>query len=173
MTMARRQLSEKINSLGNTEHLEIYKIIQENGVSFTENNNGIFFNLTTLSEEVLNIITNFVHYCCENKTELDAYDKKLKECKYRNNINNILKAPTYQSSINEPLDKRERWKDLIEEIDKTGAVRDFVEKINTNVEKQCAKRLGTKYAMARKKFVKKSLGDLEIKDELMEEAYLE
>lgn len=170
-SITRRQLNEKIQTLGNTEHLEIFKILQDNNVLFSENQNGIFFNLTTLDDHVLKQINDFVNYCCENKTELDEYDKRLKECKFRNNISNIMKVSGYQSGINEPVDKKERWKDLIEEVDKTHIVKDFIDKIHMNAEKQCAKRSGGKYVMSRKKFMKRNVADTDFTDELLLEEY--
>ena len=171
MTAVKRQLSDKINSLGSTEHIEIFKILQEHGVPHSENNNGVFFNLTTLDEGILKRIHDFVNYCYENKTELDEYDKRLKECKFRNNITNIMRTPNYQSSINEPVDKKERWKELMDMVDKENSVKEFIDKINTTVDKQCARRSATKYALARKKFVKKASVEVEVKEELAEEAY--
>jgi hypothetical protein len=169
----RKSLMDKISKLGETEHQEIYKILQTNGINYTQNNNGVFFNLTTLSDEVFKEIEKFVFYCHENKVELDEYDQKLNECKYMNNINQIVKNPknVYFSSINEPITKKERIQELFEEVDKTNIVKDFVEKINTNVEKAILKRSGTKYAMAKKKFLRKLQNDIDIQDELELEDY--
>lgn len=170
----RKSLMEKIAKLGETEHQEIYKILKTNDVNYTQNNNGIFFNLTTLSDDVFKQIEKFVFYCHENKVELDEYDQKLNECKYMNNINQILKNPKhlyYSSSINEPMTKKERIKELFEDIDKSNIVKDFVEKMNTNVERVILKRTGTKYAMAKKRFLRKVPNDSEIYDELEVESY--
>jgi hypothetical protein len=172
MTQTRRHVSEKINSLGNTEHLEIYKILEENGIGYSENNNGIFFNLTTLDPSVFKRIEDFVNYCYTNKIQLDEYDKKLNECKYRNNIDKIVKVSTFQSSINEPLDKKERWKELVESVDKTEAVREFIQKIHTTVEKHSTKRSGTRYLLAKKKFSKKTVTETDVRDDLVEEDYI-
>jgi hypothetical protein len=161
---------DRIANLGTTEHLEIYKIIQSMSVSYSENNNGIFFNLTTLPEEVIKQIDDFVNYCYENKTELDEYDQKLNECKYRNNIN-IINNVAYTSSINEPIDKKEKWKELIESIDKTHIVKTFIDKISNNMEKHSSKRGGTKFLIARKKYSKKMGFEIDLNDNLYQETY--
>lgn len=168
----RKLLMEKISNLGCTEHQEIYKILHEGGINYSENNNGIFFNLTTVAAEVLDKIEAFVAYCYENKSELDEYDKKLNECKYLNNINNIVKPNTFHSGINEPIDSKERFKEMFETVDKTAVVRDFIDKINTNIEKVSHKRAGTKYAMAKKKYMKRATVDFEVQDDLEQEDYL-
>ena len=166
MAQERRKIGEKINSLGSTEHLEIYKMLKEHDVPYSENKNGIFFNLTTLDSGILGKLEEFVRYCHDNKTELDEYDKRLNECKYRNSISNIVRVPAFQSSINEPINKNERWKELVESIDKADSVQDFIDKISNHVEKQVTKRSGTKFVMAKKKFAKKTNTDTEYKNEL-------
>jgi hypothetical protein len=170
MVREKRHLLEKINSLGFTEHLEIYKIIQSMNVVCSENNNGVFFNLTTLSNDTLQQIEDFVNYCHSNKVELDEYDQKLNECKYRNNIN-IIKNVSYTSSFNEPIDKKERWKELMETVDKTSIVKEFVEKLNNSVDKQHSRKGGTKFLMARKKYAKRYNNECDLKDELEKDPY--
>jgi Bromodomain extra-terminal - transcription regulation len=163
---SKKNLGEKINSLGGTEHMEIFKILKTHNISFSENKNGVFFNLTTLPDDVLAAIETFVSYCYENKEQLDEYDKRLNECKYRNNINNMVRVPTYQTSINEPLEKNVRWKELVESVDKENNLRDFIVKLSNHTEKVMNKRSATKFTMAKKKFIKRNAPDSELKDEL-------
>jgi hypothetical protein len=80
----RRLLLDKINDFTSTEHEEIFKIIKEfynNDCTYTENSNGIFFNMNTFPNNLLIKIENFVIFCNDNNKKLDEYDKKLKECK--------------------------------------------------------------------------------------------
>jgi hypothetical protein len=169
----RRRLMEQINNLGPTEHMEIFKIIKETNTAHSENINGVFFNLTTLTPDLIAQIEKFVNYCYENKEALDEYDKQLNECKYRNNITNIVRSQHtyYSTSINEPIDKKNGWKEMFDAVDKSNVVRDFIEKLNNNHEKQIAKRIGSKYIMARKKFAKRNVIELDCKDDLCTEAY--
>lgn len=169
--MNKKQLMTKISNLGPTEHFEIYKILQQNGVAYSENKNGVFFNLSAMPEALLKEIEAFVSYCYENISELEEYNKMLNECKFRNNINNIVSAPL-TSGINEPITKKERIRELMDMTDKTHVIRDFVEKLNTNVEKTIVKKVGTKYTMARKRFAKKVTSDIDLKDDLDFEEYV-
>lgn len=74
------QLKKKItNKLDKKEYLEIFKIIIENDIEYTENNNGIFFNLKPINSHVLKKISNYVDYCLDNR------QKNI----YRNNITHI------------------------------------------------------------------------------------
>ena len=171
MTRKKRQLMEQINNLGSMEHTEIFKILQSMNITHSENNNGIFFNLTTLSDDVIKHIEEFVNYCYENKVELDEYDQKLNECKYRNNITTISNI-AYSSSINEPVDKKERWKELMESVDKTNVVKDFVEKLNTSADKQSVRKSSTKFLMAKKKYTKHTNIECDLNDKLRTEKYI-
>lgn len=176
MLREKKGLMDKISRLGATEHEEIYKILCENKINFTENKNGIFFNLKNVDGEIFDKINKFVDYCFENKPELDEYDQKINECKYKNSLNNVFQRPTssygmLHSSIKEPITKKERFKELIEAVDKTDIVKDFIEKIHTSIDRVVHRKTGTKFTMARKKFMKKTLYDTDVHDELFMEEY--
>lgn len=152
MSRRKKVLFDKINNLGPTEHMEIFKILKDNGIHFTENTNGVFFNLTTLSDEVLTKVGEFVEYCCDNKKELDEYDQRLQECKFNNNKTRSL----LPNNIREPLCKKDNQKELFEKIDKGHAIQDFVHKLQASHEKSISKRVNTKFAVARKRFLKRA-----------------
>lgn len=82
----KRQLIKCVNELSLTEHSEIFKIINKNKTTYSKNNNGIFVNISLLDCVVLDEINCFIKFCLKNKTELDAYEVKMQECKI--NINN-------------------------------------------------------------------------------------
>ena len=75
----RKMLFEKINTMTKTEHEEIFKIIKEKNkdIPYSKNKNGIFFNLSSIDDNTIHDINNFVNYCISNKQELDDYDKKI------------------------------------------------------------------------------------------------
>ena len=89
-TRDRALLSQRINDLGETEHGEILKILHRHDINQTSNRNGIFVNLSTIDDVVIEEISNFVNYCISNKAELDAYDKRINECKIRQEYNDIM-----------------------------------------------------------------------------------
>lgn len=78
----RQILTQRIGELGPTEHMEIYGIISKNNIDHTRNKNGVFVNMTTLPNEVVHTIHQFVSFCHDNKLVLDEYDKRLNECKF-------------------------------------------------------------------------------------------
>ena len=83
-------LSRRVSELGETEHCEILKILQTHGISQTINRNGIFANLTAIDNAVVDEIYKFVEYCINNKNELDEYEKRINECKIRQEYTDIV-----------------------------------------------------------------------------------
>lgn len=85
----RKLILDKVRQLGPTEHQEIFSLLQEHGIAFSSNSNGVFINLSTVPDDVLMIIKAFVEYCAINKAGLDEYEKKLQECKITHKFDSI------------------------------------------------------------------------------------
>tara|TARA_Y100000287_G_C13996141_1_gene245232 strand:+ start:257 stop:475 length:219 start_codon:yes stop_codon:yes gene_type:complete len=62
-------LISKINSLNLTmdQNIEIYKIIKKDKVKIMKNNNGVFVNLSILSENILKELENLIYYIDKNE----------------------------------------------------------------------------------------------------------
>lgn len=155
--LMRKRLMEKVNELGSTEHMEIYKIIVDHQVPTTENKNGVFFNLTTLPKETYEKIEEFVQYCFDNKKELDMYDQKLHECKYYNKLYGSPVLPNY--GVNEPRSKSDNLKDVIEDMERKDTIKDFVVKMSACCDRTAAKRSMSKFTLAKKRFMKKTCAE--------------
>jgi hypothetical protein len=82
-------LMQRTQDLGPTEHEEIFKILNMSGIDHTQNNNGVFINLSRVPDDVVDRVQNFVDFCFDNKHDLDEYDKRLNECKLSNNYDRI------------------------------------------------------------------------------------
>ena len=74
-TNKRRKIMEKISQIKNKDiFVEIYKIINKDiGNKFSENKNGIFFNINKLKdssiEKILNLITNYTESITASETD--------------------------------------------------------------------------------------------------------
>lgn len=172
----KRSLFDKINTLSSTEHEEILKIIQQNDVSFSKNKNGVFFNLSTLSDHVLKEIDEFVVYCVSNKRELDEYDKKLNECKINNNFYNMLPQRHNLSEMGKKKEEEPSWNSVpIDEHSMERFVK-FVDKVNQERDKIGKKKANLKYNNAKKRYAKRVVVerkfDTDGGDCLSEDAYL-
>lgn len=79
-------LRDNISLLQETEHLEIFKIIKQDTDKYSENKNGIFINLSKLSNKTLQHLNNFVYFCFDNKKKLELEKKKRENLKESINI---------------------------------------------------------------------------------------
>lgn len=90
--MSRKALTHRIHGLGPTEHEEIFKILKAAGVNHTQNQNGVFINLSSVDDAVVDRIRAFVEFCYENKRKLDEYDKRLNECKITQRFDDLPRS---------------------------------------------------------------------------------
>ena len=169
----KKRLLEKINHLGSTEHVEILRIVNKHGVATTVNKNGVFFNMTTLPSATFNVIEEFVNYCYDNKLELDKYDQKLHECKYYN------KNPSFATAygVNEPKSRRgEAGSNTLtdaavqraERLESSGKMNEFVRKLCCGNDGISAKRGGGSFTAWKKKFMKRSVPEIEAMLDILE-----
>lgn len=76
----KKAIMTRINNLKSKKHyMEIYKIIKENNVSYSQNINGIFINLTNIEDDVLDKIVKYLNYIESRNSEIDSefYNKVL------------------------------------------------------------------------------------------------
>ena len=53
-------LEELCKKCTKTQHIEMLKIVVENGIRFSENKNGIFINYSTLSQEHQSLLKQYL-----------------------------------------------------------------------------------------------------------------
>lgn len=158
----KKSLFEKINNLSSTEHEEIYKIITSNSINISKNKNGVFFNLSSVSDEIVNKISIFVEYCLSNKDELDEYDKKLNECKLNNKYSDIMQMNVKLEQLidtdkkNKPKDD---WSKVKLDSKSISKFHTLVDKLNEDRDKLHIKKLNSKFINAKKKYSKKITSD--------------
>tara|TARA_B100000035_G_scaffold224836_1_gene193326 strand:- start:46 stop:300 length:255 start_codon:yes stop_codon:yes gene_type:complete len=62
-----KELRKSIDSLTNDEKHEVFKIIKKDNCTYTQNNNGVFVNMNSLSGETLDKIRKLIEYSKHNK----------------------------------------------------------------------------------------------------------
>ena len=72
----RKKIFESIKILVKSEQEEVFRIIRKTKENYTENSNGIFFDLSTVSDETFNQIKEYLDFCLKTRQE-DA--ERLKE----------------------------------------------------------------------------------------------
>ncbi len=68
----RKLLLEDLKILSKEEYEEVYRIIKRNNVEYTENGNGIFFDLTLISSEVYSKLCQFMDFCKSQRQSEEA-----------------------------------------------------------------------------------------------------
>ena len=71
----RRDFLETLKSLSKAELVEIVRILQKFEVVYSENTNGIFFNVGMLDQEVFDALLKFMEFTQSNKQVLAAREE--------------------------------------------------------------------------------------------------
>lgn len=95
----KKRLVEIIKDLSRLELLEIFQIFKNENCSFTENTNGIFINITNVSEEVIDKVYHFIEYIQEKKKELNDHEEYIKTEKEKIKDVNKLNEENYDNYI--------------------------------------------------------------------------
>jgi hypothetical protein len=66
----RKQFLEGLKGLTKPEYIEIAKILQKHNAVYSENANGIFFNVCALSQEVFHSLELFLKFTQSNRKNL-------------------------------------------------------------------------------------------------------
>ena len=71
----RKELSKDIGALSRPELEELYRILRREGGEFSENSNGIFFDVLALPVNVFEAIWKFINFCKSNAKSLEERSK--------------------------------------------------------------------------------------------------
>ena len=71
-------LKDEIDKLTKLEKIEVFKIIHKNNEKYTENKNGIMFDLNKCNPKTIECIQNLLNYSNDNKKELKQKDENCK-----------------------------------------------------------------------------------------------
>jgi hypothetical protein len=73
----RKRIWEAIKTLVKSEQEEIFRILLRNKVEFTENTNGVFFDVGRIEKTVLEQIETFLSFCTKNRVDFEQRDKDM------------------------------------------------------------------------------------------------
>ena len=71
----RKELSKDIAALSRPELEELYRILRREGGEFSENSNGIFFDVSGLPVHVFEALWKFINFCKSNAKSLEERSK--------------------------------------------------------------------------------------------------
>jgi len=71
----RKEFCKDIESLSRSEIEELYRILRREGGEYSENSNGIFFDVATLPANVFEALWKFIEFCKTNAKTLEERTK--------------------------------------------------------------------------------------------------
>jgi len=71
----RKEFSKEINTLSRAELEEIYRILKREGGAYSENSNGIFFDIASLPANIFDALWKFLKFCKSNAQDLEERSK--------------------------------------------------------------------------------------------------
>ncbi len=80
----RKKIFEYIKVLVRPEQEEIFRIIRKTKENYTENSNGIFFDLSTVSDDTFNQIKEYLDFCLKTRQEDADRLKELETIRIQN-----------------------------------------------------------------------------------------
>jgi hypothetical protein len=80
----RKKVFEHIKVLDKPEQEEIFRIIRKTKENYTENSNGIFFDLATVSDDSFQQIKEYLDFCLKTRQEDTERLKELETIRIQN-----------------------------------------------------------------------------------------
>ena len=71
----RKILLQDLSRISPIEQKEVFRIIKEVGVEFSENHNGVFFDVCKLPVEAYERIKEFINFCNKNREDFAAREE--------------------------------------------------------------------------------------------------
>jgi hypothetical protein len=73
----RKEFCKDIESLSRPELEELYRILRREGGEYSENSNGIFFDITNLPTPIFDALWKFIQFCKSNARDLEERKKQI------------------------------------------------------------------------------------------------
>jgi hypothetical protein len=74
---SRKKIFEEVKKFSRAEQEELYRILRRNGEDMSENRNGIFFDLMSLSEKTIVNIQEWISFCNNNRESFEVREKEM------------------------------------------------------------------------------------------------
>ncbi len=81
----RRRFAENLLLLSKSEYEHMFRILKTEGAEFTENSNGIFFNIWDLSVDCFNKLNEYMRYCMLVRQEDETRAAEIESLKKEKN----------------------------------------------------------------------------------------
>lgn len=74
-----KYIRDSIEKLDKNNHVDILRIFMKKNIYINENKNGVFINLTDLSNDIIDEIETYINYVNEQKIDFDHIEKQKDE----------------------------------------------------------------------------------------------
>lgn len=71
----RKQFLQEISSLTNAELIEIVRILRTHKFAYSENTNGVFFNVAAVPQELFEALDTFIQFTKTNRSSIEDRNK--------------------------------------------------------------------------------------------------
>jgi hypothetical protein len=88
----RKQFLDFLPRLSKPQYEQMFRILKASGGEYTENSNGIFFDIAKLNDECFNKLNDYMKYCMLQRIEEETRVKELEGLRASSELLNISKA---------------------------------------------------------------------------------
>jgi hypothetical protein len=71
----RKQMLSDLKLLSKTEYMKVFELIKKSKVEYSENSNGIFFDLSKVAEDVFQELSLYLEFCKKIRAEQSIRDE--------------------------------------------------------------------------------------------------
>jgi hypothetical protein len=72
----RRHFLEDLKILSKTEHMHMFDLIKKESIEYTENSNGVFFDISKVSADMFQVLYTYMNFCKTTRTEQTERDEE-------------------------------------------------------------------------------------------------
>ena len=73
----RKRVLAELKNLVKSEQEQVFLILKKHKLDYSENSNGVFFDLSRIPNEPFEEIQKFLEFCHANRTEFEARNKQM------------------------------------------------------------------------------------------------
>jgi len=69
------KLRDQIEKMNSIHHIKFFEILSKNDITFSENRNGIFFNMNLLNNKIVKQLNKYIEYINKQESNLKLAEK--------------------------------------------------------------------------------------------------
>jgi hypothetical protein len=73
----RKRVLNELKSLVKSEQEQIFLVLKRHKIDYSENSNGVFFDLSRVPKEAFEEMQKFLAFCQQNRNDFEARDKQM------------------------------------------------------------------------------------------------